>query len=127
MPLSIMAKRPLGNWVLPSSSPPKRVPGLNGSPVAAPVFCHGKADAVDLAGFQCLHKVARGADATLAEVLRAAALDEDLLAMLDGAFHLEAEACLSQIWAARSHQFLVEPRCAIMGDLLVQSYGGQHC
>lgn len=81
--------------------------GFDGSPTAAAVRCNG-------------------ADAALAEVFCVAALDEDPLAAFHGVLHLQSEACLSQIGAARSHQIFVEPVRAIMGDMPVQPDGGEH-
>lgn len=101
----------------------KAAAGFDRGPVAAALGGHGAADAVDLAGLQPMDQIAWGADAAFAKVLRVAALDEDLLAAVHGAFRLQTEALLSHVAAAPSHQFLVEPGCTVMRNLPVQTDG----
>ena len=103
-----MAKRPLGSWVLPINSPPKRLPGLTGAQSRPRLTAMARPDAVDLADLRSLDEVAQGPDAALAEVPRVAVLDQGLLAPFDGPHQLQPEACLSQIGAALSHQFLCQ-------------------
>lgn len=72
---------------------------LLAEPAPQRIVPRGEAEAravVDLAGFHALHQVARGADEAFTEVLRVAALDENLFAAFDVSLLIQAEACFSQ-------------------------------
>ncbi len=95
-------------------------------PFPSPFGGERAADALDVTSLKPLHHVARNPDPTVADVRGIAFVSQPSPAPGQRSSHIAAEAVFRQDGALASHQLPVEPRHAIMTDLLLEPSRREH-
>ena len=88
-------------------------------PCPAPFHGEGPAGALDIASLQPLHHISGNPDPPVADIRGIALVSQPSSAPGQRGGHVAAEAVVREDGALTSHQLAVEPRRAIMTDLLL--------